>query len=184
MKRTLEALNRMVDDGVIDGYVIGGAIAAAYYVEPVSTHDLDVFFRVAVSEDGLISLSPLYSYLHTRGYEPEGAGVNIEGWSVQFLPIFNALYQDAYDRAPQVAFEGVPVKVMTPEHLVAVMLQTGRPKDLVRIIQFLEAKAVDRRSLTRVVARHGLTQQWKEFLRRHQLRSRLRTPSVRRIRKR
>jgi len=30
MKRTLEALNRMVDDSVIDGYVIGGAIAAAY----------------------------------------------------------------------------------------------------------------------------------------------------------
>ncbi len=169
MKRTLQALNRMVQEGIIEGYVIGGAIAAAYYVEPMTTRDLDVFFRVAVSEGGLVSLSPLYSYLRSQGYDPEGDAVNIEGWAVQFLPIFNPLYQDAYENAVQVTFEGLPVSVMTAEHLVTVMLQTGRPKDQVRIVQFLEAKAVSRSKLTKLMARHGLTRQWKEFLRRHRL---------------
>lgn len=45
MKETLQVLNQMVADGVIDGYVIGGAIAATYYLEPIDTDDLDVFFK-------------------------------------------------------------------------------------------------------------------------------------------
>lgn len=170
MKRTLQALNRMVEDGVIEGYLIGGAVAAAYYVEPTPTQDLDIFFQLAPSESGLMSLSPLYAYLRAHGYEPEGETVNIEGWAVQFLPIFNPLYEEAYDKASQVTFDGVPVRVMTAEHLVAVMLQTGRSKDQVRVIQFLEARAVNPLKLGRIVDRHHLSHKWEEFLRRHQLR--------------
>lgn len=54
MKRTLRALNRMIRDGVIEGYVIGGAVGAAYYLEPVTTQDLDVFVQLKTSKSGLL----------------------------------------------------------------------------------------------------------------------------------
>lgn len=179
MKRTLQALNRMVKDGVIDGYVIGGAVAAAYYLEPIATRDLDVFFQLTVSESGLLSLSPLYAYLQSQGYEAEGEAVNIEGWPVQFLPVFNPLYEEAYQKATEVSFDDVPVRIMTAEHLVAVMLQTGRPKDQVRMIQFLEAQAVNLTKLEKIIARHGLKRPWTAFLRRHQLQPRSRQRATR-----
>jgi hypothetical protein len=34
MEKTLRVLNRMVKDGVIEQYAIGGAVAAIFYVEP------------------------------------------------------------------------------------------------------------------------------------------------------
>jgi hypothetical protein len=166
MKLTLKALNRMVEHGVIDGYVIGGAVAAAYYLEPITTEDLDVFFEMAVSPSGLVSLSPLY---RSRGYEPEGETVSIEGGSVQFLPVFSPLYEEAYKEAAAVSFDDVPVKVMTAEHLVAIMLDTGRPKDHLRVVEFLSEKAVKLSKLQRIIKRHGLNRQWKQFLIRHQL---------------
>ena len=45
---------------------------------------------------------------------------------------------------------------MRPEHLVAIMLATGRPKDYLRISMFLEEGAVDMRSL-KAVLRMALT---------------------------
>ena len=39
----LSMLNQMERDGVIGRYAIGGAVAATFYLEPVSTLDVDVF---------------------------------------------------------------------------------------------------------------------------------------------
>jgi hypothetical protein len=36
-------VNRMQADGVIDRYALGGAVAAAFYLEPVATIDVDIF---------------------------------------------------------------------------------------------------------------------------------------------
>lgn len=88
---------------------------------------------------------------------------------MQFLPVFNPLYEEAYSKAAQVSFQGVPVRVMTAEHLVAVMLQTGRPKDQVRLIQFMEARAVDEIKLRRILKRYNLELEWHMFLRRHRV---------------
>lgn len=165
MKETLQVLNQMVADGVIDGYVIGGAIAATYYLEPIDTDDLDVFFHVAVSASGLITLSPLYEYLGKLGYEPQDETIEIAGWPVQFLPIFNPLLEEAYDQAVTITFHDVPTRIMQVEHLVAIMVQTGRPKDYARILRFLEAKAVNVAALEPILARHGLSEPWQKFLR-------------------
>jgi len=166
MKETLQVLNQMVADGVIDGYVIGGAIAATYYLEPIDTNDLDVFFHVAVSPSGLITLSPLYEYLHKLGYEPQDETIEIVGWPVQFLPIFNPLLEEAYEQAEAITFHGVSTRIMQVEHLVAIMVQTGRPRDYARILRFLEAEAVDVAALAPILAKHGLSERWQEFLRR------------------
>ena len=34
----------MVKDGVIEQYAIGRAVAAIFYIEPINTNDLDIFF--------------------------------------------------------------------------------------------------------------------------------------------
>lgn len=57
---------------------------------------------------------------------------------------------------------GVIEKYARPEHLVAIMLDTGRPKDYLRVNMFLEEGAVDRRSLNAVLKRHGLAKKWKD----------------------
>jgi hypothetical protein len=36
----------MVKDGVIEQYAIGRAVAAIFYIEPINTNDLDVFFQL------------------------------------------------------------------------------------------------------------------------------------------
>jgi hypothetical protein len=51
---------------------------------------------------------------------------------------------------------------MRPEHLVAIVLDTGRLKDYLRISMFLEQGAVKMRSLNAVLKRHGLTKKWKD----------------------
>ena len=43
MKATLEVINQMQVDGVIDNYAIGGAVGATFYLEPVSTLGIDIF---------------------------------------------------------------------------------------------------------------------------------------------
>src|SRR4051812_6401852 len=49
MKETLEVINRMQADGVIDQYAIGGAVGATFYLEPIATVDLDIFVDFPVS---------------------------------------------------------------------------------------------------------------------------------------
>jgi len=60
-------------------------------------------------------------------------------------------------------FEDVPVRVVLAEHLVAIMLKTGRLKDLVRIQMFFAQEAVDPDILLDIIQRHGLENKWKEF---------------------
>ncbi|MBA3439185.1 MAG: hypothetical protein H0T92_04885 [Pyrinomonadaceae bacterium] len=162
MKETFKILNQMVKDNVVDQYAIGGAVAAIYYLEPFDTADLDVFVQVSASGSTLTILSPIYQYLIKRGYQAKKEFVYIEGFPVQFLPVFNALTDEAVSKAQTIKYGRVAVRIMRAEHLVAIMLDTGRPKDYLRIHMFLEQRAVDRRSLNAVLKRHDLAKKWKE----------------------
>ena len=72
MKQTLEVINRMEADGIIDRYAIAGAVAAYNYVEPSVTDDLDILVSFDAipgqPQSGLITLSPIFSYLKDMGY--------------------------------------------------------------------------------------------------------------------
>jgi hypothetical protein len=57
-------------------------------------------------------------------------------------------------------------RVLRAEHLVAIALRVGRPKDLIRIIQFLDEGAVDIRALCAVLKRHHLRDVWGAFCKR------------------
>ncbi len=162
MRETLKIINRMVKGGVIEEYAIGEAIAAIYYLEPFDTADLDVFVQVKATGSDLMILSPIYEYLTGKGYEAKGEFVYIEAIPVQFLPIFNPLIEEAVEKAQIIKYAAVTTRIIRPEHLVAIMLDTGRPKDYLRISMFLEEGAVGMRSLNAVLKRHGLAKKWKD----------------------
>ncbi len=162
MKETLKLLNRMVKDGVIRQYAIGGAVAAIYYLEPFDTADLDIFVQIDVPQSELMILAPIYEYLRKEGHKARGEFVYVEGLPVQFLPVFNPLTEEAVVEANTITFARVTTRLMRAEHLVAIMLDTGRAKDYLRIAMFLEQKVVDMHSLKAVLRRYGLTQKWKE----------------------
>ena len=106
-------------------------------------------------------LAPIYEYLIKRGYEAKGESIYLEGLPVQFLPVFNPLTEEALREAQPIKYARVTTYIMRPEHLLAIMLDTGRPKDYLRIGMFLEQGAVNTRRLQAVLRRHGLTKKWK-----------------------
>jgi len=159
-----EMLNRMEADGLISRYAIGGAVAATFYLEPVSTLDVDVFIAFkAQPESIIISPHQIFDYLQKFGCKMEGEHVVISGWPVQFLPPTGPLIEEALARAVEVDIEGIPARVFTAEYLAAIALQTGRAKDKARLLQFIEANALDSSRFEEIVNRRGLGRQWQKF---------------------
>lgn len=165
--QTLEVLNGMVADGVIDTYAIGGAVAAYNYVEATMTEDLDIL--VSLDAEVFQNRSGILSYLANKGYtEFHQEGVLIEGWPVQFLPVADDLDHEALYTAHSVSIslaagtEAIETRILRPEHVIAAALKTGRPKDMMRIAQFIEERAFDRDMLEKTLERHRLTALWNE----------------------
>jgi hypothetical protein len=167
MKPTLDIINKMETEGVIGPYAIAGAVAAYRYIEASVTEDLDILVSFSAAKSGLVSLGPLTAYLKKLGYTDfRREGIMIEGWAVQFIPVADDLDKEALEQAVEVEIQSVRVRILRAEYLVARALQLGRPKDQIRITQFLNEKAVGINALRDVIKRHGLTTAWKEFCRR------------------
>jgi hypothetical protein len=177
MKQTLDVIARMEADGVIGRYAIAGAVAAYNYIEPAVTEDVDIL--IAFDSDarpppsGLVTLEPILAYLKDKGYSDfRKEGFLIEGWAVQFIPVASDLDAEALAKADDIDLAMRPndgpvkTRVLRPEHLVAMALRVGRPRDRLRIAQFLEEDAVDIRALCDVIGRHGLREAWQCFCRR------------------
>jgi len=62
-----------------------------------------------------------------------------------------------------IVMENEPVRVVLAEHLVAIMLKTGRLKDLARAQMFVTQQAVDMEILLDIIDRHELEQRWEDF---------------------
>jgi hypothetical protein len=164
MKETLEAINQMQADGVIGKYAIGGAVGATFYLAPAATVDLDVFVTLPPVGTGLlVSLSPIYQYLKSCGGKVQDEYIVVGGWPVQFLPPNDDLEQEAIANAVSTTVQGVRTWVMSAEHLIAIALKTGRAKDHIRILQFLEQDAADREKLGRILDKHALAAKWAQF---------------------
>jgi len=166
LKATLELINQMEADGVIGKYAIGGAVGATFYLAPAATVDLDLFVTLPGESGLLVSLAPIYEYLKSRGGTEQDEYIVVKDWPVQFLMPGNALQKEAVNQAISTNVEGVPTRVISAEHLVAIALETGRAKDHTRILQFVEQGAVDREKLKDVVERHNLSAKWSQFERR------------------
>ena len=156
MQAALRALNQLVADAVISQYAIGGAIGASFYIEAVQTEDVDAFVFMSPSASGLLTLAPIYDALTKLGGIVEHEYIRFAEWPVQILPDANDLVREAIHGAKSTEFDGIPTRVFTAEHLCAVALQTGRAKDYLRVVMFLEANAVDRQSLEAMLKRYQL----------------------------
>ena len=168
MKAIFENINQMQTAGIIGKYAIGGAVGATFYLEPSATLDVDIFVTLPTRPGQvLLSLTPIYDYLLARGGTLEGEHIVLDGWPVQFLPPADSLDLEAVTEAIETDVEGVRTCVMSAEHLVAIALRTGRPKDHNRILQFIGQNAMDDDKLHSVLQRHNLISKWEQFERRY-----------------
>lgn len=164
MEKALVVLNRLAKEGLIKEYALGGAFSLLFYTEPALTYDLDVFifFPQEWSSAKLIDLGPIYSYLRSLGYRAEKEHILIEGVPVQLIPTYNSLVEEAVRDAKIKKYKGVSTRVLSLEHLLALMLQTGRSKDKQRIAQLIEGCKINRKHLREILVRHDLKRKWEK----------------------
>ncbi len=164
IKQVLATINLMQADGVIDRYAIGGAVGATFYLDPIATLDVDIFVAFR-PEPGqlLVSPQPIFDYLLDRGCTLEGEYVVIASWPVQFLPPPSPLVEEALIQARRVEVEDVPTWVFSAEHLACIALETGRPKDKARLLQFVQDGVLDRNLMQDLLSRHRLEDRWRQF---------------------
>jgi hypothetical protein len=164
MKEAIAALNKIRKQGVIDGYAIGGAIGASFYIEAVNTSDVDAFVLLVPPEGSLlISLTPIYDALIRLGGEVVGEHIKIGGWPIQILAVEPGLTSDALNQALEVTYAGELTYVFTAEHICAIALKTNRTKDYLRIAMFMEQKAVDMPTFNEIIRHYGLQQNVKKI---------------------
>ena len=172
LRKTIEVVIKLAQQGVIQNYAIAGAVAALNYIEPALTEDLDILISISHFErhqSGLILLTPIEKALADLGYtERTDVGFIIDQWPVQFLPVASELDQEALDRAIEVDIDlsgDYPLKARTlsAEHIVAIAVKLARLKDLARAQAFLDEEAVDFAALKGVLERHHLMASWLKF---------------------
>jgi hypothetical protein len=164
MEKIFAILNQMETDGVIGRYAIGGAVGSIFWLETITTKDVDVFVMLPTSTvRSPHSLGLIYDYLQVRGYVPEGQFIIIEGLAVEFVPQPTPLVEEALQQAVERDVSGVLTRVFTAKHLAAICLQVGRPKDHDRVIRFVEAEALDEAAFDAILQRNDLTTKWQKF---------------------
>jgi hypothetical protein len=162
-KDTIRVINEMQEAGAVSRYAIGGAVGATFYLEPVRTFDIDIFIPVHQEPGSLIIKLAHHDYLKAHGYTMKGEYWQIEGSLVQFLPLKGSLMEEAVTQAREFLIEGVRTFVFSAEHLVAIALQLGRPKDRTRIVQFIDEDVLDKNRLLEILKRHNLLEKWDRF---------------------
>jgi hypothetical protein len=157
LKDVFRVLAQMRDDGIVTDYAIRGATAVLFYAEPTRTYDVDVFVTLPSGPPpALVSLSSVYEWANDRGIEIQGEHLMIESVPVQLLPAYNSLVQEAVVEARVHDYEGVAVRVVDPEHLVALALQAGGARRRERAWQLLQFGGVDRQRLQAILDTHAV----------------------------
>lgn len=159
------ALADMRAKGIIGQYAVGGASAVAFYAEPVSTKDLDIFFLFEPPQNSFIlSLEPIYNYCRENGYSYDHEFISIGGWDVQFVESgHDPLWMDALANATTFAFDGSSIDVLPPEHLAVMWATVARPKDILKILHFASYEVLDPAKLKEILTRFDLIETWRKI---------------------
>ena len=167
MRNTLKILLQIREEGLLADFAIGGAIAASFYTPAVATEDLDIFAFLKPSASGLLILTPIYDRLRELGGRIENEYVVIGKWPVQILPAYTPLVEEAVSCAVDRAFEDLTVRVVDANYLCAIALQTGRPKDYLRIYTLIESGHVQSDKIAALVNKFGLASRWEIYVQRY-----------------
>jgi len=161
VENTLKVIKVLKNKKVILDYAIGGGIAVLYYIEPLLTYDLDIFF--VPIEESIDVLAPINKYLKEKGYKTQREHIIIEGVPTQFIPVYNELVREAVQNSTEVKYGKMRTKVLGLEYLIAVMLQTYRAKDRERIIKIFEEVRIDQKFLKKLLKKYNLYGKYTEF---------------------
>jgi hypothetical protein len=158
----VSAIERMKREGVLTEYAIGGAMALVFWTEPVATFDLDDFVLLPGESALLVSLDPLYRWATANGYAAGGEHILMEGIPVQFIPSPNTLSDEAIEEAATMDYDGTPMRVIRPEHLIALYLEPSArtAKRLQRVAALREEAVIDTERLESIMRRYNLELPW------------------------
>jgi hypothetical protein len=119
---------------------------------------LRVLNEMKPSAAPIVSLEPIYTWTQAKGFVARAEHVLIDEVPVQFLPSHNALADEAIELAVTLEYEGVPVRVVRPEHLIALYLEPGArtAKRRERAAALMESSCVDTEVLRGLLGRYGL----------------------------
>lgn len=163
MEKVVQTLDEMVQDGLIEDYVIGGATAVLYYSIPhFITEDIDVFVYMKGSKNSpLIDLSPLYNYLVSRkAARIQGEYVVVDEFPIQFLVPYDDLSKEAFAHAIEVTPDRLRFKIFSLEYSMAIMIQLGKAKYVERLRVIVKHELFDTTTLNALLERFNLTTKW------------------------
>jgi len=165
IEQALRLANDAKAKGLFGDYAIGGAFAFIYYGEPFETKDLDLFVRLTASRSGLIDLGPIWQHFIAGGATPEEQFLRLSRLLVDFVPVSDALDEEALEHAIEIRVGQQPARVLTAEHAVAIAVRTARPQDRMKIVRLLGSApdAIDQVRLDRILETHGLLLKWREM---------------------
>jgi hypothetical protein len=112
----------------------------------------------------LISLTPVYDWFKNKGYRFDKEHILIEGVPVQFIPAYNELVEEAVKNSLEKQFGNSTVKVISPEYLISIMVDTFRQKDKERIIRFREQAEINYKLLNKILLKFDLLDKYKSLL--------------------
>ena len=150
----LRAANELVSAGLIQDYALGGALAAIYYTEPVTTYDADIIF-VASDKSLSAGIPEIYAHLQSKGWRVEREHLLVKDFPVQFIAA-SGLTEEAVREAKPIEYESVRAKVFRPEYIVAIAASVGRHRDFARIEQLMTQANIDKALLDDILRRHNL----------------------------
>lgn len=160
MEKTFKIINQLKEEGIIKEYAVAGAIASIFYIEPITTYDLDIIIVLREKNSSLISLSPIYDWFKKKGFQFDKEHIIIEDIPVQFIPVYNDLVEESINNSLDKKFENTMIKVISPEYLIAIMLDTFRQKDKERILRFMEESEIDHVKLNLILKKYKLTEKY------------------------
>lgn len=162
MADVYRALNAMRDEGIVENYAVCGGTAALFYAQTTATFDIDIFVLLQ-QHSVLIDLGPIYNWARARGYEIENEYLRVHGVPVQVLVAGEGLEKAAVQEARLLDYDGVPVPVAPPEHLVLMYLQAGGAKRRGRAFDLLEVGAADTERVSALAQRFDLQKLWQKW---------------------
>jgi len=144
LAEVLRAANELVAAGLIEDYALGGALAAIYYTEPVTTYDADIIF---ITKDKTLGagIPAIYEHLQSKGWRIEREHLLIKDFPVQFLAA-SGLTEEAVRNAKRIEYE----------YIIAIAASVGRHKDFARIEQMLDQVKIDKLLLDDILRRYNL----------------------------
>lgn len=98
-------------------------MAQVFWDEAIVTFDLDVLVILGPEAHELDPLRGIYEWAKDRGYPARAEHLIISGIPVQFMPAPDALAAEAVANAVVVDADGVAMRVVRPEYLIALWSQ-------------------------------------------------------------